>query len=86
MLKGFCQKHLQFRSREQILVEEETASSADSLLLVVIDQVQHMMGKIYAPAPPSSGKLNLSDTTFLLDSEGGGGLCFQALHEESTKQ
>ena len=56
--------------------------SVDSLLLVVVDQVQSWFCNTNT-GPPNN--LNKSDLTFLLDSEGGGGLCFQALCEQENK-
>ena len=55
--------------------------SVDSLLLVVVDQVQSWFCNTNT-GPPNN--LNKSDLTFLLDSEGGGGLCFQALCEQEN--
>ena len=57
-------------------------SSADSLLLVVVDQVQSWFR---ITAGPPNNDINKSDLTFLLDSEGGGGFCFQALNEQEAK-
>ena len=57
-------------------------NSADSLLLVVVDQVQSW---IKLTAGPPNNEINKSDLTFLLDSEGGGGFCFQALNEQEAK-
>ena len=55
--------------------------SVDSLFLVVVDQVQSWFCNKTGPPP---NHFNKSDLTFLLDSEGGGGLCFQALCEQEN--
>ena len=56
--------------------------SVDSLLLVVVDQVQSWFCSHQNTGPPNN--VNKSDLTFLLDLEGGGGLCFQALCEQEN--
>ena len=76
----------QIQIDESELLSEDN-SSVDSLLLVVFDQVtSYLTGLSLTGAPAcltGAPVTNKSDVTFLLDMEGGGGLCFQPLLEES---
>ena len=64
------------------ITTEDNSSSVDSLLLVVFDQVTSYFTTSLTGAPVT----NKSDVTFLMDLEGGGGLCFHTLLEESEKK
>jgi len=86
------QNGLQINAYEEHLETHRQKSSktgsVDSLLLVVFDQVYSNLSNMlnnFAGPPPSASN-NMSDFTFLLDSEGGGGLCFQTLYEQQQQQ
>ena len=71
VLKGLLENHTQKNSK---------TGSVDSLLLVVFDQVYSNLSNMlnnFAGPPPSASN-NMSDFTFLLDSEGYTIVEFQA--------
>ena len=86
-------KCLQFQTaaEENRLNTASGSSSIDSLYILVFDQVQTLFRNFHSfkffitgPPKPPGNNINKSDFAFLLDAEGGGGLCFQALLQEDT--